>query len=91
MALLKHIPERTCVVCREKAPKESLFRLYMLDNGIYDADIEQMIEGRGIYVCKIDSCLAQLHIGSGKNKKGFKQVPVDPETVTMLQDKLTQI
>lgn len=89
MASLTHIPERTCIVCRKKKPKETLFRLYKREDGIFDADIKQMIESRGIYICKIDSCLSQLLVGSGKNKKGFKQVSVAPETVTMLKEKLS--
>ena len=88
MITLTHIPERTCVVCRKKAPKESLFRLYKLEDGTYDADVEQMIEGRGVYICKTDSCLSQLLVGTGKNKKGFKQVSVASETVTMLKEKI---
>lgn len=89
MASLTHIPERTCITCRKKKPKESLFRFYKTKDGTFDVDIEQVLQGRGVYICKIDSCLSQLLVGAGKNKKGFKQVSVAPETVTMLKDKLS--
>lgn len=89
MASLTHIPERTCIVCRKKNAKATFFRLYKLEDGSFGADIEQTLEGRGMYVCKTDSCLSQLLVGTGKNKKGFKQVSVAAETVTMLKEKLS--
>lgn len=59
-----HIPERMCVVCREKKMKQNLFRLAKEDNSyIYDATSK--IQARGIYVCKDSQCLLKL----SKHKK----------------------
>ncbi len=50
----KHIPVRTCVVCREKDAKRHLTRLVRTPEGVL-VDIGGKANGRGAYVCdKID-------------------------------------
>ena len=51
----KHIPERTCVVCREKAGKRTLVRIVRTVDGI-QVDRTGKMNGRGAYVCDRDSC-----------------------------------
>lgn len=55
-----HIPERTCVICREKAPKKELFRIVESKNNEYILDEKQKKDGRGIYICKKHDCVARL-------------------------------
>ena len=49
-----HIPERTCVACRTKAPKWELVRFVARDSEIV-LDEKGSLPGRGAYLCK--SCL----------------------------------
>jgi predicted RNA-binding protein YlxR (DUF448 family) len=52
----KHIPERTCVICRHKATKRSLIRLVRtLDQGV-QIDPSGKRNGRGAYLCHRAEC-----------------------------------
>ncbi|EJU07183.1 DUF448 domain-containing protein [Fusobacterium hwasookii] len=55
-----HIPERTCIICREKNEKAKLFRLAKLNEGFYEFDKEQKKQSRAVYVCKSLNCLGKL-------------------------------
>lgn len=48
-----NIPERTCVICRTKKPKNNLFR-FVVNNGEVEFDKTQKIQGRGFYICSSD-------------------------------------
>lgn len=56
---LKHVPIRTCVVCREKAGKRALVRIVRTEDGI-QIDPTGKISGRGAYVCDRASCWERL-------------------------------
>jgi predicted RNA-binding protein YlxR (DUF448 family) len=56
----KHIPIRTCIVCRIKKPKKDLLRLVLTPEGVVVLDISQRMSGRGAYVCH--DCLQQLKL-----------------------------
>jgi len=51
----KHIPVRTCVVCRQKAGKRALVRIVRTADGI-QVDLTGKMNGRGAYVCDRASC-----------------------------------
>lgn len=51
----KHIPERSCVVCRTKAPKRALTRLVVVDGELH-IDPSGKMKGRGAYLCQNDGC-----------------------------------
>jgi uncharacterized protein len=51
----KHIPTRTCVVCRDKAGKRMLTRVVRTDSGV-QIDPSGKMNGRGAYLCERDSC-----------------------------------
>ncbi|MBZ0286328.1 MAG: YlxR family protein [Anaerolineae bacterium] len=51
----KHVPVRTCVVCREKASKRTLIRVVRTENGI-QVDASGKLNGRGAYLCDRASC-----------------------------------
>lgn len=53
MAGSTHIPERTCLVCRKKAPKADMNRV-VLHQGEAKQDKTQKMPGRGVYVCSQD-------------------------------------
>jgi predicted RNA-binding protein YlxR (DUF448 family) len=52
---LKHIPQRTCVGCREVLAKRSLMRIVRTPQGV-QLDPGSKIEGRGAYVHNKRSC-----------------------------------
>ena len=47
---MAHIPQRTCILCREKMDKLQLFRI--VKNGEnFSVDENHKKEGRGAYIC----------------------------------------
>jgi len=51
----KHIPMRTCVVCREKGDKRTYTRLVRTADGIL-VDSSGKMDGRGAYLCSNKLC-----------------------------------
>ena len=51
----KHVPVRTCVVCRQKAGKRGLTRLVRTDTGVL-VDPTGKLNGRGAYLCEQMAC-----------------------------------
>ena len=52
---VKHIPQRTCIVCRKTKDKAELLRVVRSPEGLYSLDKDGRAAGRGAYVC--DKCL----------------------------------
>jgi uncharacterized protein len=52
----KHIPQRTCVVCRQKQDKRSLVRLVRTPAGPVVVDYSGKQNGRGAYLCANPAC-----------------------------------
>lgn len=53
----KHIPLRSCVVCRAKSSKRELVRIVRSPEGVAVVDISGKLPGRGIYICPDDECI----------------------------------
>ncbi len=51
----RHVPVRTCVVCRSSADKRSLTRVVRTEAGIF-VDSSGKLNGRGAYLCANDNC-----------------------------------
>ena len=51
----KHVPMRTCVVCREKAGKRQLLRVVRTPDGV-QVDPSGKLNGRGAYLCEREAC-----------------------------------
>jgi uncharacterized protein len=60
---LKHIPQRTCVGCREVLAKRSLMRIVRTPQGV-QLDPSGKIDGRGAYVHNKRSCWERALKGS---------------------------
>lgn len=56
----KHIPQRSCIICREKQDKRQLTRIVYLQNGQVMVDPTGKQNGRGAYVCTRPECRHQL-------------------------------
>ncbi len=52
----KHLPQRTCIACRQINEKKSLIRLVRTGNGIAELDISGKKPGRGAYLCPKKVC-----------------------------------
>jgi len=56
VALVKHVPQRTCVACRQVKAKRELIRLVRLPDGRVEADTSGKKTGRGAYLCRARQC-----------------------------------
>ena len=56
----KHVPMRTCVVCRQNLPKRELVRIVRAPEGGVLVDPTGKHPGRGAYVCRRKSCWETL-------------------------------
>jgi len=52
----KHLPQRTCIACRQINEKHSLIRLVLTGNGIAEVDMSGKKPGRGAYLCPKKVC-----------------------------------
>jgi len=51
----RHIPERSCVACRQVKPKRELIRL-VCSAGVVEVDPKGKGSGRGAYLCPAPEC-----------------------------------
>ena len=52
----RHVPERTCVACRQVRPKRELIRIVRTPAGHVELDPTGKKSGRGAYLCAKRSC-----------------------------------
>lgn len=52
----KHVPQRMCVVCRDKTGKRALTRIVRLSDGTVVVDPTGKQNGRGAYLCDKTTC-----------------------------------
>jgi predicted RNA-binding protein YlxR (DUF448 family) len=52
----KHVPQRTCIACRETGAKRGLIRLVRTPAGTVEVDPTGKKNGRGAYLCARMSC-----------------------------------
>jgi len=52
----KHLPQRTCIACRQTNDKKALIRLVRAENGGVEIDISGKKPGRGAYLCSRKAC-----------------------------------
>jgi predicted RNA-binding protein YlxR (DUF448 family) len=52
----KHVPLRSCVVCRTKRPKRELIRIVKTTDGVVRVDVTGRANGRGAYLCSEPAC-----------------------------------
>ncbi len=55
----KHIPQRTCIICRRTYSKRELTRIVRTADGVR-VDPTGKLAGRGAYVCNDNACWQQL-------------------------------
>ncbi|TET50712.1 MAG: YlxR family protein [Dehalococcoidia bacterium] len=52
----KHLPQRTCIACRQIREKKALIRLVCAENGVVQVDMSGKKPGRGAYLCPNKVC-----------------------------------
>ena len=52
----KHVPQRTCVACREVRAARELLRIVRLPSGAVELDETHKKSGRGAYLCHSRAC-----------------------------------
>lgn len=55
----RHIPQRTCIACRQVKAKRQLVRLVRVADGSVVVDTSGRAAGRGAYLCHLGSCWQQ--------------------------------
>jgi len=55
----RHIPQRSCVACRQVRPKAELLRVVRTPTGEIQVDVAGKVAGRGAYVCRRSECVEQ--------------------------------
>ena len=53
---VRHVPQRTCVSCRQVRPKRELVRVVRTPEGHIELDATGKKSGRGAYLCAKRSC-----------------------------------
>jgi hypothetical protein len=81
----KHIPMRTCIVCRQSLPKRSLIRIVASPEQGIVADPTGKLAGRGAYVCHDSVCWAELLAGSNSLLSKALRAPVSDDDRARLQ------
>ena len=71
MHKVKHIPERTCVGCRQVKVKQELIRVVRLGDGSVEIDTSGKKRGRGAYLCPREECW-QSGLGGGRLEYALK-------------------
>ncbi len=52
----KHLPQRTCLACRQAREKKELVRLVRVESGVVEVDASARKAGRGAYLCPKKGC-----------------------------------
>ena len=67
----KHVPQRTCIVCRQVRPKRELIRVVRTPAGHVELDPTGKKSGRGAYLCARRSCWEPA-LRKGKLEREFE-------------------
>jgi predicted RNA-binding protein YlxR (DUF448 family) len=54
-----HLPQRTCVACRQAGAKAGLVRVVRTPHGEVRVDLSGKLGGRGAYLCRRAACIEQ--------------------------------
>ena len=79
----KHVPQRTCIACRQTQGKRELVRVVRTPSGEVRVDPTGKQAGRGAYLCKSRGCWEQA-LNSQRLSAALKTV-VSPENLAALK------
>ena len=81
-SIRKHIPQRTCVACREVKAKRELIRLVRISDRSVQVDTGGKRAGRGAYLCRAPECW-QIGLKKGRLEHALR--------ITLTQDNREQL
>jgi len=84
---VKHIPQRTCVACRQIMEKKKLIRLVRTDEGVV-IDLSGKLAGRGAYLHDNRSCWEKALKGSLANALKIELTEKDRDVLRSFLSKL---
>ena len=79
----KHVPQRTCFVCREKRDKRQLTRLVRTPDGSVLVDPTGKQNGRGAYLCDDLACWDKV-LSNGRLLNQALKTTVTTETLNTI-------
>ncbi len=59
MKRVPHVPQRTCIACRQVGGKSGLVRVVRTPSGEVRLDDTGKLPGRGAYLCRREACFEQ--------------------------------
>ena len=85
MSVVKKIPERMCVACRQMKPKIELVRIVKCDDVVI-VDKTGKLNGRGVYLCRCKDCIVKaLKSKSFVKQHGFSLDSVAQELENLIE------
>ncbi len=80
---MKHVPERSCIVCKAQRDKSELLRIVKTPEGEVVIDTSGKKAGRGAYVCRCKDCVFGM-IKKRALNRSFK-TELSPEVYAALE------
>lgn len=87
--MLRKVPMRQCVGCREMKPKKELIRVVRSPEGTVSLDLKGKLPGRGAYVCPDLECLKRA-----RKSRALERVfstPLPDEVWQTLEDQMKEV
>ena len=88
MTRTRHLPQRSCVACRQVRVKSELVRVVRTPQGEVRLDATGKLAGRGAYICPDLRCLEQA-VKQGKLNRALAR-PLSAEMVEMVRRSLAE-
>ena len=74
---MKHVPMRSCIVCRQQKDKSELLRIVRSSDGAVAIDTTGKAQGRGAYICKTGECMSNAVKKRALGRAFKQQLPDD--------------
>lgn len=83
----RKIPERQCMGCGTRRPKQELIRVLRTPEGAVELDLKGRKSGRGAYLCHNINCLRQAR--KKRRLERVLELPIPEEVYDRLEAELT--
>ena len=87
--MLRKVPMRQCVGCREMKPKKELIRVVRSPEGTVSLNLKGKLPGRGAYVCPDPECLKRAR--KSKALERAFSAPLPDEVWQALEDQMKEV
>ncbi len=84
--MLKKIPQRQCMGCRERKAKKEMIRVVRGTDGQVTLDFSGKLNGRGAYLCPDPACLKKAQ--KAKSLERSLEVPIPQEVYDRLDKEM---